>query len=150
MQSRANRWPQLLAAFPVLIGSCRDATAPLNGVFTLQTVGGEAVPANTRTLPDGGIVIADTLVFLPGAGLNGYLQFEERTTYQDADGSLQHSTILWGYRRKSNRIEFLPPWCGGPAANCGFAPREGRVDGDQLTITFSDPIFRVQIFRRVQ
>jgi hypothetical protein len=139
-----------LAIAAIVVGCTEPTSAFVAGVYVLRTVGGDPVPTNTVTERNE-VVVADTIVALSQVSSRGFAQVEHRAVYRNPDGSLRAATYLAEYRRDSNRLTFLAPPCPNPEyTDCFFVGRTGLVDGTHLTITFSDPAFREQVFVQVR
>ena len=138
----------ILALVAACGGTEPGVPGPIQGMFALETIGGDPLPAYSRTVAGGVLIAAETLYFdisTPQEELPRYRQkltteFPERTTES-----------LWSYSLTGTVVTLPPPPCNDtPTYACIWFYPEGRLEGDSLVISFQDPDTREKVYRRVQ
>lgn len=131
----------------VLLVACGDdptAPAPLVGIFALQTIAGDSLPASYTT-GAGPIIRAETLYFLPWMNEGEHPVFVRHTVLQNA--GLSESTEP--YTLTGVALAFPPPPCNDTLV-CIWPSPVGTFIGNDLIISYGDTSFRPRIYRKIE
>lgn len=133
----------------MLLAGCRTPTdpAPLDGLFVLETVGGDPLPANSATQP-GETVVAESLFFHSRMRRGRNAKIEQRTTAEYSSIGARRFTEMVEYRLNGASLTFPQPPCND-TNSCVWNGRTGVLNGDELVITYILPGLRQRVYRRV-
>lgn len=130
-----------------MFAGCGDPLepAPVEGVFVLESIGGQALPAYEVTGNLGARVVAETLFFhRVRRGAKPQMESRVRRT-----GVTQASIQSISYARVGNTLEFTPPPCNDVGAICFWAGPTGQLEGERLIISYDFVNFLARSYRRV-
>lgn len=142
----SSSWARTLLVAAVFAG-CGDplGPAPVEGVFVLESIGGQALPAHTMAGSLGTRVAAETL-FFHRMRRGAMPQMESRVRQT---GRTEASVESIQYARVGNTLEFTPPPCNDVGAICFWAGPTGQLDGERLIISYDFVNFLARSYRRV-
>ena len=138
----------ILSFVAACAGTEPGVPGPIQGMFALETIGGDPLPAHERVFAGGVLIAAETLYFDISTPQEALPRYRQKLTTATPE---QTAEFLWSYSLAGTAVTLPPPPCNDtPTYACIWSYPEGRLEGDSLVISFLDQNTREKVYRRVQ